>query len=377
MGIAYGYIGMRDTWLLLNVAIADSRSVSSSAPGLLLTCAVAVVATAIGSAVPLVGAPVSGIVLGVLLSWMVGPRLRPGVRFASRRVLQVAVAVLGAQVSLTQVVHVGASSLPVMLTTLAACLGGAYYAGRWLGIPGNVRTLVGVGTGICGASAIAAVTPVIAAAGVEVAVAVSTIFVFNVVAVLVFPLLGHALGLSQHAFGVFAGTAVNDMSSVVAASRTYGTTAQDDAVVVKLVRVLLIIPICIGLAALAARRASARDALAGDAPPRDATAQDATARDTPARDAPAVAAHRLVPWFLVAFLVLAVANSAGAVPTSAHHAVARVSLFLITVALSGLGLGTDVAALRRVGPRPLVLGAILWALVSLTSLGMQLLVGGG
>jgi uncharacterized membrane protein YadS len=143
----------------------------------------------------------------------------------------------------------------------------------------------------------------------------------------------------------------------VAASRTYGTAAQDDAVVVKLVRVLLIVPICIGLAALAARRAQTGDA--------------------PARDNPAVAAHRLVPWFLVAFVVLAVANSAGAVPPSAHHVVARVSLFLVTVALSGLGLGTDVAALRRVGPRPLVLGAILWALVSLTSLGMQLLVGGG
>lgn len=323
-----------------------------SAPGLLLTCAVAVVATAIGAAVPLVGAPVAGIVLGVLLSGMVGPRLLPGVRLASRRVLQVAVAVLGAQLSLTQVVHIGAGSLPVMLTTLAACLGGAYFAGRWLGIPGNVRTLVGVGTGICGASAIAAVTPVIAAAGVEVAVAVSTIFVFNVVAVLVFPVLGHALGLSQHAFGVFAGTAVNDMSSVVAASRTYGVAAQDDAVVVKLVRVLLIVPICIALAVVAARR-------------------------QPAEAAPRPMAWRLVPWFLVAFLVLAVANTAGVVPSSTHHAVARVSLFLVTVALSGLGLGTDIAALRRVGPRPLVLGAILWALVSLTSLGMQSLVGAG
>jgi uncharacterized integral membrane protein (TIGR00698 family) len=328
--------------------------VPPSAPGLLLTCAVAVAATAIGAAVPLVGAPVAGIVLGVLLSGTVGPRLLPGVRFAGRRILQVAVAVLGAQLSLTQVMHIGAGSLPVMLTTLAACLAGAYFAGRWLGIPGNVRTLVGVGTGICGASAIAAVTPVIAAAGVEVAVAVSTIFVFNVVAVLVFPVLGHALGLSQHAFGVFAGTAVNDMSSVMAASRTYGgVSAQDDAVVVKLVRVLLIVPICIALAVVAARRQPAAEAT------------------------PRVTAWRLVPWFLVAFLVLAVANTAGAVPQSAHHEVARVSLFLVTVALSGLGLGTDVAALRRVGPRPLVLGAILWALVSLTSLGMQSLVGAG
>jgi uncharacterized integral membrane protein (TIGR00698 family) len=345
---------MRDATLLATGFIAQSRSVPPSAPGLVLTCAVAVVATAIGAAVPLVGAPVAGIVLGVLLSGLVGPRWLPGVRFAGRRVLQVAVAVLGAQVSLTQVVHVGADSLPVMLTTLAACLVGAYFAGRWLGIPGNVRTLVGVGTGICGASAIAAVTPVIAAAGVEVAVAVSTIFVFNVAAVLVFPLVGHALGLSQHAFGVFAGTAVNDMSSVVAASRTYGVVAQGDAVVVKLVRVLLIVPICIGLAALAARRAPSSS-----------------------QPEPRVKVRQLVPWFLVAFLVLAVANTAGAVPTSAHHVVARVSLFLVTVALSGLGLGADVAALRRVGPRPLVLGAVLWALVSITSLGMQMLVGAG
>lgn len=329
--------------------VAQARIVPPSAPGLLLTIAVAAVATVIGAAAPIVGAPVAGIVLGVLLSRMVGPGLLPGVRFASRRVLQLAVAVLGAQVSLTQVVHVGAGSLPVMLTTLAACLVGTYFAGRWLAIPVNVRTLVGVGTGICGASAIAAVTPVIAAAGVEVTVAVSTIFIFNVVAVLVFPLLGHALGLSQHAFGVFAGTAVNDMSSVVAASRTYGLAAQDDAVVVKLVRMLLIVPICIGLAMVAARRGSAESG-------------------------PRVRPRRLVPWFLVAFFVLAVANTAGAVPASAHHAVAQTSLFLITVALCGLGLGTDIAALRRVGPRPLVLGAVLWALVSLTSLGVQSLV---
>jgi len=346
-------VAIHDGPLLARLRVVHSQYVPPSAPGLLLTCAVAVGATAIGAAVPLVGAPVAGIVLGVLLSGMVGPRLLPGVRFAGRRILQVAVALLGAQLSLTQVVHIGAGSLPVVLTTLAACLGGAYFAGRWLGIPGNVRTLVGVGTGICGASAIAAVTPVIAAAGVEVAVAVSTIFVFNVVAVLVFPVLGHALGLSQHAFGVFAGTAVNDMSSVVAASRTYGVAAQDDAVVVKLVRVLLIVPICIALAVVAARRQPCAEAT------------------------PRVTAWRLVPWFLVAFLVLAVANTAGAVPQSAHHAVARVSLFLVTVALTGLGLGTDVAALRRVGARPLVLGAILWALVSLTSLGMQSLVGAG
>ena len=323
-------------------------------PGLLLTCAIAAVATLIGSVLPLVGGPVSGIVIGVVLAGLLKPgdRLQPGIRIASRRVLQLSVVILGAQLSLSQILHVGAASLPVMLTTLGVCLLGAYLGGRWLGITANVRTLVGVGTGICGASAIAAVTSVIGAAGVEVAVAVSTIFLFNVVAVLVFPLLGHALGLSQHAFGVFAGTSVNDMSSVVAASRTYGAAAENYAVVVKLVRILLIIPICLGLAALAARR-------------------------TRARSSARVGVVGLVPWFLVGFVVLAAANSFGVISASAHHAVSRTSILLITVALSALGLSTDLAGFRRVGPRPVILGAALWILVSLTSLGVQALVGIG
>ena len=109
-----------------------------------------------------------------------------------------------------------------MLGTLAVCLGAALVYGRLLGIVGDLRTLIGVGTGICGASAIAAVTPVIEATSTDVAYAVSTIFLFNIAAVLIFPILGHALGMSQHSFGLFAGTAVNDTSSVVATAATYG-----------------------------------------------------------------------------------------------------------------------------------------------------------
>lgn len=330
-----------------------SAHAATVAPGLALACGIAGAATVIGSFVPLVGGPVSGIVIGVVFAGLVKPgsRLRPGIRFASSRILQLSVVVLGAQLSLGQVLRVGATSLPVMVVTLAVCLLAAYFVGRWLGVVGDVRTLVGVGTGICGASAIAAVTPLIGAASIDVAFAVSTIFLFNIAAVLTFPLLGHVLGLSQHAFGTFAGTAVNDMSSVVAASSTYGAAAENHAVVVKLTRMLLIIPICIGLAALAARRSSA-------------AAQQSRVR-----------VHRLVPWFLVGFLVLAAANSAGIVPASIHHEVSNASTFLIAVALSALGLTTDLAGFRRTGPRPLVLGAALWVLVSLTSLGMQVVTG--
>ncbi|MGY1440017.1 YeiH family protein [Streptomyces reniochalinae] len=338
-----------------------SGAVLSRLPGLALAVAIAAVATVLGRLMPVVGGPVSGIVLGVLVAVAVRPQavLRPGIAFAGRGVLQTAVVVLGAQLSLGQIMKVGLGSLPVMLVTLAACLAAAYWLGRRLGIVRDLRTLIGVGTGICGASAIAAVTPVIGAMEAEVAYAVSTIFVFNVAAVLTFPFLGHLLDMSQHAFGLFAGTAVNDMSSVVAAATTFGGPAADYAVVVKLARTLLIIPICLGLAALVRRRTAA-------------TANAAEADRTEPRR---IRVGRLIPWFLVGFIALAAVNTAGLVPQAAHEPLSTLAVFLITVALSAIGLSTEPAKLRRAGPAPLLLGGLLWLVVSATSLGLQYLLG--
>lgn len=324
-------------------------------PGLAAALAVAAAGTAVGRLVPVVGGPVSGIVLGVLVALLAGPRprLRSGIDFAGKPVLKSAVVVLGSQLSLVQIARVGAGSLPVMVGTLALCLAAAYGLGRWLGVVGDLRTLIGVGTGVCGASAIAAVTPVIGAAGAEVAYAISTVFLFNIAAVLVFPVVGHLLGLSQHAFGLFAGTAVNDMSSVVAAAATYGPGAADYGVVVKLTRTLMIIPICLVLSALVARRAS----------------RGAGAAVTRVRVA------GLVPGFLLAFLAVAGANTAGLVPAGARHGLGGLAVFLITVALSAIGLSTDLGGLRRAGPRPLVLGGCLWLVVTAGSLGLQWLTG--
>ncbi|MGW4569269.1 YeiH family protein [Streptomyces sp. NPDC004561] len=345
---------------LASALAARLPGVAVRLPGLGLAVGVALVATALGRLVPVVGGPVSGIVLGVLVAVAVRPgeRTRPGIAFAGRGVLQAAVVVLGAQLSLGQVLRVGVGSLPVMIVTLAVCLTAAYGIGRRLGVVRDLRTLIGVGTGICGASAIAAVTPVIGAAEAEVAYAVSTIFVFNIAAVLTFPALGHLLGMSQHAFGLFAGTAVNDMSSVVAAATTYGGPAADYAVVVKLARTLLIIPICLGLAALARRRARSAD---GDVA--------GSGQGLPGR----VRVGRLVPWFLVGFLVLAAVNTAGLVPSGARGPLGTLSVFLITVALSAIGLSTEPSRLRRTGPAPLLLGGCLWLVVSATSLGVQFL----
>jgi uncharacterized integral membrane protein (TIGR00698 family) len=295
--------------------------------------AIGVFATLVGMLVPVVGAPVFAVVAGVLLS-SPARRFSLNVDVAKGPVLQLSVVLLGAQLSLGEVVSVGAGSLPVMLGTLAVCLLLAWLVGRWLGVPRDLRTLIGVGTGICGASAIAATTPAIKAKSMDVAYAISTIFLFNVAAVIIFPPLGHLLGLSQHAFGLFAGTAVNDTSSVVAAAGAYGPAAVRYAVVVKLVRTLMIIPIVL---ALSGRRS----------------------------------VLSLVPWFLVAFVAVAALHTFGLIPLFSLPILHQLALLFIAVALAAVGLSTDVGALRRAGARPLLLGLILWVAVSLTSLGLQ------
>ncbi len=349
------------------------RRARAIAPGFALALAVAAVATVVGQYVPLIGSAVPGAVIGAVIAIAAKPdtRFAPGVKWASTFVLQCSVVLLGAQLSIAEAARVGLSSLPVMLGTLATCLGATWLYGRLLGVRGDLRTLIGVGTGICGGSAIAAVSPVIEAASTDVAYAISTIFLFNIAAVLAFPLLGHALGMSQRSFGLFAGTAVNDTSSVVATATTYGTAATSHAVVVKLVRTLMIIPICLGLATLTARMRR-RPAIA--TAPAAAARDGASASPPPARMSPRRAA-KLVPWFLIGFVLVAAVNSFGVIPPGAHAPLEHVSVFLVCVALSAIGLSTNVAALRKAGMRPLLLGALLWITVATASLGLQAITG--
>jgi uncharacterized integral membrane protein (TIGR00698 family) len=312
-------------------------------PGLLAALAVAAVAEPLGRLVPVVGAPVFALALGATAAAFAGerPALRPGVAFAARVVLQGAIVVLGASLSLTRVASVGAGSLPVMLGSLAAALLVAAVAGRLLRIEPKLRTLVGVGTGICGASAIAAVSGVVEAAESEVAYAVSTIFAFNVVAVVLFPILGHVLGLTSHSYGLWAGTAVNDTSSVVAAAYAYGHAAGAYAVIVKLTRTTMIVPIVLVLTAQRLRRTG---------------------------EAERTSIRRVMPWFLLWFLLAAAANTSGLVGPSLAHDASQTGVALITVALAGVGLSTRFGAIRSAGVRPLLLGALVWVAVATSSL---------
>jgi len=318
-------------------------------PGMLAAALIAAAALGLAQVVPLVGAPVLALALGIAVAAIRRPAeaLRPGIRWSGRYVLQSAIVVLGGTLSLARIASVGVVTLPVMLGTLTAALVVALLVGRALGIPGNLRTLVGVGTGICGASAIAAVSGVIEASEVDIAYAMSTIFIFNLIAVLLFPPIGHLLGLSQSGFGLWAGTAVNDTSSVVATGYAYGHVAGVHSVIVKLTRTTMIIPLVAALGVIARHRDANRT----------------------------VQWHKVIPWFLVWFVAAAVLESAGLIPGSWHAELADLALVLITVALAAIGLSTHLGAMRRAGSRPLLLGTITWMTVALTGLLLQFAVG--
>lgn len=329
------------------------RVLTALLPGLGLSAALGLAAVALARVVPLVGPAVIAVVLGlgVRLAFDPGRRVSAGVAFASRVVLQASIVLLGTGLALGTVVRVGAASLPVMLGTLAVGLVAGRLLGRSLAVPAPLRTLVTVGTAICGASAIAALATVVDVEAAEFAYAISTIFVFNIAAVLIFPAIGHALGLSQQAFGLWAGTAVNDTSSVVAAGYAYGHAAGAHAVVVKLTRTTLIVPIVLVQSVLARRRAGSG-----------------------AEGSRAARARTIVPLFVILFVAAAGLNSLGLMDGFSQLST-RLALFLIAVALAAVGLSARPRQIAQTGARPLVLGAVLWLLVAGTSLVLQVLTG--
>jgi uncharacterized integral membrane protein (TIGR00698 family) len=241
-----------------------------------------------------------------------------------------------------------------LLGSLAAALLVGLTVGRLLGLDKDLRLLISVGTGICGASAIAATTATIDADEVDVSYAIATIFTFNVAAVLTFPTLGHALSMNPHSFGLFAGTAVNDLSSVVAAANIFSTASVGYAVIVKLTRTLMIVPIT-----LATSLSRSRGQM-----------QDINRSSQIWR-----LIRRGVPPFLLFFIGAVALNSTIGVPEIIRAHISSTSSFLITVALASIGLSTNITAIKKTGAKPLVLGAILWVVVAATSLGLQNLVG--
>ena len=231
----------------------------SKLPGIALCLVIALPSWFLGKTFPIIGGPIISILLGMVAGQFLKDRtkVKSGISFTSKYILQTAVVFLGFGLNLSVILATGWQSLPIIICTIATSLIIAYGLQKAMNIDVNKATLIGVGSSICGGSAIAATAPVIEATDDEVAQAISTIFFFNVLAAILFPLLGTALHmdtLSGEAFGIFAGTAVNDTSSVTATAATWdsmwnlGTQTLDKAVTVKLTRTLAIIPITLFLA---------------------------------------------------------------------------------------------------------------------------------
>ena len=324
------------------------------APGLLLAVAIGVVALILGRYAPLIGGPVIGIVLGIIVRNVLTPpeRCNPGIAFAGKKVLQWSIIALGFGLSLDQVAKTGLQSLSVTLVTMSVAFLTAWLLGRWLNIPGKLTILIGVGTAICGGSAIAAATPIIRADDHDTAFAISTIFLFNVIAVLVFPLLGHLMHMTDLGFGLWAGTAINDTSSVVAAGYSYSKTAGDFATIVKLTRATLIIPVCLILAF--------------------AVAASEKRKPQASRSGGHFSLASIFPWFILWFLVASTIRTVGLIPVAIQPALHLGAEFLIIVALTAIGLSANIRRMISSGPRPILLGLGVWIAVALSSLGVQL-----
>ena len=334
---------------------ALAQWVRAAAPGLGLALVIAVIASLLARFAPVVGAAVIAIVIGIVFRLTAGlpAPLAPGVRVATKRVLQGSIILLGTGLSLAQVWTTGTTSLAVLLGTLIAGLLVMLTLGRLMGVDRTLTRLVAVGTSICGASAIGAMAPVLEADGAAVAYAISTVFLFNIAAVLIFPPLGHLMGLSQHGFGLWAGTAINDTSSVVAASDIYGTAARTTAVVVKLTRTVMIIPITAIFAFIVARE-------------RRSDGEETVHRGF----------GQGFPVFILWFLLASALNTVGLFRPLGATTLPGIGQFLIVVALAGVGLSADLRAMARTGPRPLLLGLIGWITVAVLSLLLQRLTAG-
>jgi uncharacterized integral membrane protein (TIGR00698 family) len=336
--------------------VASSSLLRQRAPGLLLAVAIGVLALLLGRWLPLIGGPVIGIVLGILVRNLLSPgeRYTPGIAFAGKKVLQWSIIALGFGLSLDQVAKTGLESLSVTLVTMTVAFLAAWLLGRWLGVHDKLKILIGVGTAICGGSAIAAVTPIIRPDDHDTAFAISTIFLFNLVAVLLFPLLGHLMHLSDLGFGLWAGTAINDTSSVVAAGYSFSKAAGDYATIVKLTRATLIIPVCLVLAFAVAAREKRK------------AAQGSVGQFSLAS---------IFPWFILWFLVASAIRTAGLIPLAIQPSIHLLAEFLIIVALTAIGLSANLRKMAASGARPILLGLGVWIAVSVSSLLVQLVIG--
>ena len=338
--------------------------------GIVLCFAIAVLADTLSKIVPVVGSiiggPVFAIIFGMIITMFIKnkERLQPGITFTSKKILQYAVILLGFGLNLSTILQTGAKSLPIIITTITTSLVVSFLLYKIMKVPSKISTLVGVGSSICGGSAIAATAPVIEADDEEIAQSISVIFLFNIIAAIIFPTLGGVLGLSNEGFALFAGTAINDTSSVTAAASSWdsihgtGTSVLDSATIVKLTRTLAIIPITLVLALVRSRKAKKQENSSGTK----------------------FSFKKVFPFFIIYFVCASVITTlcttflpeAVQVYTSSLFSILKqLSKFFIVMAMAAIGLNTNIAKLVKTGGKPIIMGLCCWLGIAGASLLMQ------
>ena len=331
--------------------------------GILLCLAIAIPSWFLGKIFPVVGGAVIAIIAGMIITmfWNDKKNAEAGIKWTSKIILQTAVVLLGFGMNLGVIFQTGKQSLPIIVCTITTSLMIAWILQKILKVPANTAILVGVGSSICGGSAIAATAPVIDADDDEIAQSIAVIFFFNVLAAIFFPILGKAIGFDTvhgDAFGIFAGTAINDTSSVTAAASTWdsmwnlGSETLNKAVTVKLTRTLAIIPITLVLAFLRTRREQT--------------------------DHNKVDFKKIFPMFILYFIIASIITTIAVnfgVPAAVFNPLKTLSKFFIVLAMSAIGLNTNIVKLVKTGAKPLLLGSSCWIGITCMSLLMQHVLG--
>jgi uncharacterized integral membrane protein (TIGR00698 family) len=333
-------------------------------PGILLSVGVAALACFIESLLPihLIGSAVIAMFIGMSINHFLKDRkvLSAGLKFTSKKILKFAIILLGLSLNITTILTVGKMSLTVMIFTLLTCFGGGHFIGRALGLNWKLSNLISAGTGICGGSAIAAIAPTIDADDSDVAYAMSATFLFDMAMIVLFPIMGRALGMSDQAFGIWAGTAVNDTSSVVATGYAFSEAAGDFATMVKLTRTLAIIPTVVTFAFIQLRL-KRKEALA------TSVSGDALKAN--------FSISKIFPWFILGFLAMSVVASVFPIPAAVVSGTKRISKFLMVCALAAIGLNTSFSSMKKAGIRPMIHGFIISALVVVVALVVEIAMG--
>ncbi len=318
----------------------------SKLPGLSLIAAMVALAFGLNHLLPSVSPLTSSVAIGFAVVNLFGwpSWAEAGTALAAKPLLRLGVALLGMDLSLQALLDLGPRGALAVVSVVTVTILGVTLLARWFGLSQDLGLLIGVGYGICGASAVAAVKPQTDATEQEASYAVGLVAICGTLSIGVLPVIGAALGLSDHLFGLWAGAAVHDVGQVVATASTRGDLALRAAIVVKLARVAMLAPVVLIMSMRHRRRAANGHTHTNHVP--------------------------LVPGFVLGFLALAALNSTGRIPAAITAGTTTVSHILIAFGLAALGLGVRWRELRAVGSRPLALGLLAWALVA----GIALLV---